>query len=91
MFNKELKNEIKRLRERMSELTELVNPLYVANYFSGCPCCGGTKNKTIHADHIQTFSEHPELRYAIDNGRTLCAKCHYKRHWGDEVECDITL
>ena len=49
-----------------------------------CVWCG-VKDKTIQADHIQTFAEHPELRFAIDNGRTLCGKCHYKRHWGNEV------
>ncbi len=55
-----------------------------------CVWCGA-KDKTIQADHIQEFSTHPELRFAIDNGRTLCRKCHYKRHWGNEVESDIDL
>lgn len=55
-----------------------------------CIWCG-KKDKTIQADHIQTFSEHPELRFAIDNGRTLCRQCHLKRHCGNEVESDIQL
>jgi hypothetical protein len=55
-----------------------------------CVWCG-RKDKTIQADHIQGFSQHPELRYAIDNGRTLCKNCHKKRHWGNEVESDIQL
>ena len=37
----------------------------------------------IEADHILPFSTHIELRFAIDNGRTLCKECHRKTPtWG---------
>lgn len=46
-----------------------------------CIWCGirskkGTGRIYIEADHIKSFARFPELRFAIDNGRTLCAPCH---------------
>jgi hypothetical protein len=44
-----------------------------------CTWCGQIGG-VLNADHIIAFSEQPELRFAIDNGRTLCVSCHKKRH-----------
>ena len=44
-----------------------------------CIWCGEKGNgKNLEADHIKPFAYFPELRFAIDNGRTLCHSCHTK-------------
>ena len=44
----------------------------------GYACIWGGKahGNKLHADHIKPFAFFPELRFAIDNGRTLCVECH---------------
>jgi len=39
-----------------------------------CVWCG--HKGYVEADHIKPFALFPELRFAIDNGRTLCRPCH---------------
>jgi 5-methylcytosine-specific restriction endonuclease McrA len=42
-----------------------------------CIWCG-LRGGRLNADHIKPFALYPELRFAIDNGRTLCVPCHQK-------------
>lgn len=66
-----------------------------------CVFCGekGAWNKVLskkiilNADHIKPFSLFPELRFAIDNGRTLCVECHKKTDtYGSKVQkCNKNL
>lgn len=34
----------------------------------------------ITADHVVPWSEAPDLRYEVSNGRALCRECHARRH-----------
>ena len=43
-----------------------------------CLDCGSLKD--LHAHHDKPKSTHPELALDLDNGRTLCYRCHKATH-----------
>lgn len=49
-----------------------------------CQCCGDKSKKgnkvELNAHHIKNWKDNEDLRYDIDNGITLCDKCHTKFH-----------
>lgn len=44
-----------------------------------CQVCN-IRGGRLHPHHIKNFAQHYELRFVIDNGITLCCKCHIKFH-----------
>lgn len=44
-----------------------------------CRMCN-KKGGRLHPHHLWDFAKFPELRFAINNGMTLCLKCHGKLH-----------
>lgn len=45
-----------------------------------CQICG--QDGDLQVDHIQPWAEYVELRFDMNNCRTLCVKCHYKITFG---------
>lgn len=58
-----------------------------------CQHCGAT-DVELHAHHIKSYADHPDLRWDLSNGITLCFKCHWDVHYGanaKEVNSGNTL
>lgn len=53
-----------------------------------CQICG-TRGGWIQVDHIKPWAEYVELRFDINNCRTLCMGCHYKITFGREKPKDV--
>lgn len=46
-----------------------------------CQMCDSS-GVDLQVDHIQPWAEYVELRFNMDNCRTLCSKCHYEITFG---------
>lgn len=54
--------------------------VYARDYYTCQDCDTHCTSKTIVAHHLKSFNDYIELRFEVDNGITLCRKCHKKRH-----------
>jgi HNH endonuclease len=54
------------------------NAVYARDNFT-CVICR-QRGGQIHAHHLNSASRHPELRYTLSNGVTLCVACHAMIH-----------
>lgn len=47
-----------------------------------CQNCGAT-GVELQAHHVKPYEDHPDLRWEVSNGLTLCAPCHWNLHAAD--------
>jgi len=76
-------NKIERGRFRR----EIQKKVYERDNYT-CQICG-IKSKDMQVDHIKSWKNYPELRFDLNNCRTLCSKCHYKITFGREIPNEI--
>ena len=73
---------IERLRGRMqrktSEYAEWRMNVFDRDGFT-CQLCGQVGGK-LNAHHIKPYAKYPELRLDVNNGITLCERCHRALH-----------
>lgn len=65
---------------RKVEYFEWRNAVYLRDNYT-CQECGDDKGGNLRAHHIKPFAQYPELRFDVDNGKTLCNKCHDLKHY----------
>lgn len=81
--NKNWKGGITSLQEKIRNSAEYKNwrRLVFKRDDYTCVWCR-KKGGYLEADHIKQFAFFPELRFAVDNGRTLCKECHNTTKYG---------
>lgn len=52
--------------------------IYARDHYRCVLCL--SHERQLHAHHIQRFADYPELRFDLDNGATLCVRCHRHVH-----------
>lgn len=59
-----------------AEMRAWVRAVRERDNYTCCLC--RKRGGDLHVDHIKPFALHPELRFDMNNGRTLCVPCHRK-------------
>ena len=67
--------EKRKQRERdRAEYKEWRTAVFVRDRYT-CQMCGA-QGRVLNAHHIMRWRDYPDLRFAVDNGVTLCVTCH---------------
>jgi len=77
-WNHSLTNEERILRRGYSEYQEWVKSVLKRDDYT-CQCCEKRGGK-LNVHHLNSYANFPELRLDINNGVTLCEKCHSNQY-----------
>lgn len=78
-WNKNLTSEERELKRRYPKYYEWRNKVYERDNYT-CQICGSSKSGTLIAHHLNGYNWDIEHRTDIDNGITLCTRCHNEFH-----------
>ena len=73
------KHQRDRCDRRTTEYKEWRDAVYERDKYT-CQSCGDNRGGNLQAHHIKSFAGHPELRFVVSNGTTLCRECHERLH-----------
>ena len=59
---------------------QIQKQVFERDYYTCRLCCA--TGVALQVDHIQSWKEYVDLRFNIENCRTLCQECHYKITFG---------
>ena len=77
-LDQELEKYDKYMDRRIPKYNDWRKAVYDRDGYT-CQCCGKVGGR-LNAHHIKSFAEYPELRFDVDNGITLCDRCHRNIH-----------
>ena len=74
--------------ERVMFKTQMQRAVFERDDYT-CQLCG-VRGAALQVDHIRSWAEYVDLRFNINNCRTLCQKCHYKITFGKPMLREIS-
>lgn len=87
-YNPSLTTEDRLRRRDLRAIKEWRRAVFERDSFT-CVLCG-VRGGRLHAHHLDSFAEHRDRRFAVDNGVTLCVRHHKEFHFtrgGERVSC----
>ena len=78
-YNPEMSDDEREIKRITPEYKEWRKSVFERDSYT-CQCCGYDKGHTLAAHHLDGYKWCIEKRTDINNGVTLCGKCHYTFH-----------